>query len=143
MRQRSPIAFAGFVLIVNLAYSDDLKFAWPPLPQSGFIRGRAATKAEFNSGVALFYLESNGKPDGKPLRIEIPQYAFLHDENLRRPVPVIVIPAESHGASKVVGCKGIADGRDHIVTLHELTLLGANVHNMPTPNNRIERTRER
>ena len=114
---------------------------WPPLPASGFIKGRAATKHDVASDQAAFVLESNGKPEGRPLDIDIPQYAFLRDEHTGADVPVIIIQAETNGAAEIVGCIGVADHKVYVVTLAEVRLLGTDSTRLPAPNNALERER--
>ncbi len=114
---------------------------WPPLPATGFIKGRAATKQDVNSGDAAFFLESNGKPEGRPLNIDIPQYALLRDETTGADVPVIIVQAETNGVSDIVGCIAVGNHTLHIATLKEVSLLGTDITNLPAPNNALERER--
>lgn len=115
---------------------------WPPLPSSGFISGRAATKHDIELGNAAFVLESGGKAEGRPLDIAIPQYGLLRDESTGAEIPVIVIQAESNGTIDVVGCVGIADKVVRVATLPELKLLGTDIHKLPPPDASRERSGE-
>jgi hypothetical protein len=104
---------------------------WPQLPTSGFISGRAATKADFISGVAFFYLESNGNPEGVALDIEVPQYAFVVDEESKDNVPVIVMQAETNGVTYVIGCIEVGSNAVRIASLVEARLLGTDINALP------------
>jgi len=128
-------ALVSLTLTVPAA-SDEKQLLWPPLPVTGFIKGRAATTDDVASGAAAFALQSKGKADGRPLDIEIPQYALLRDDKTGRDIPVIIIQAETNGAMEVVGCIGIFDKVVRIATLKEVKLLGTDVHKLPAPNNR-------
>jgi hypothetical protein len=116
---------------------------WPALPTTGFITGRAATRAEFDSGEALFYLEIGGRAVGLPIAVDIPQYAFLRDDTTGELVPVVLLQAESNGVSSIVGCREIDGGGIRVAALRELELLGANPASLPPPNKSLERSRER
>jgi hypothetical protein len=115
---------------------------WPPLPTTGFVSGRSATKAEFESGAALFYLEFGGRPVGLPIAVDIPQYAFLKDDATGELVPVVLLQAESNGVRSIVGCREIEGGGIRVAALHELELLGSSSSSLPPPNTSLERTRE-
>jgi hypothetical protein len=106
------------------------------------VSGRAATRDEFNGGAALFYLETDGRPEGRPIALEIPQYAFLTDDTTGAPVPVILLQAESNGVSSIVGCREIGGGGIRVASLSEIELLGTNAASLPPPNKSFERTRE-
>ena len=94
---------------------------WPELPSSGFLSGRSATKADVESGQAVFSMD--GKGEG-PLQIAIPQYALWTDEQ-GTAHPVIVVQAEqAPGGMQIVGLLN-PDGSHAAATLAELRLLGA------------------
>ena len=115
---------------------------WPALPTTGFVSGRAATKAEFESGTALFYLEAGGRPVGLPIAVDIPQYAFLKDDTSGELVPVILLQAESNGVSLIVGCREVNGGGIRVAALREIELLGPNSASLPPPNKSLERSRD-
>jgi len=56
---------------------------------------------------------------GKPLPIQIPQYALLRDTRKR----VIVVQAEEANGFRLIGIRGL-DGQEAVVTEAELELLG-------------------
>lgn len=94
--------------------------AWPPLPRTGFVAGRAATQADVNSGSAGFAIGGNGVV-GSPLSITIPQYAYFNDNDTT--IPVVLIQAEaSQGKQLAAGKK--ADGSIVAGFLSDFTLLG-------------------
>ena len=95
---------------------------WPELPASGFIEGRVATKADVESGQAIFSMD--GQSVG-PVEIEIPQYALWRDDQGDEH-PVIVVQAEkAPNGMQIVGIKTFG-GQDMAATLPELRLLGTN-----------------
>jgi hypothetical protein len=97
--------------------------AWPPLPTTGFISGRAATDKDVADGNAIFVLKGYGVYFGKPMDIAIPQYAYLTKRG-EKPVPVIVVQAETGGGIKLFGVRGL-DGDKSTARDYELKLLGA------------------
>src|SRR5512133_3565406 len=102
-------------------YSQDSPVKWPLLPKKEFLSGRAATKADVNSGRAAFVAMLDGKPVGKPLPIKIPQYAF-HLDNGKK-IPVIIIQAEQMDDKKYVGAR-LLSGGELVGFLNEFVLLG-------------------
>jgi hypothetical protein len=96
--------------------------AWPPLPSTGFISGRAATNQDVADGKAAFVLKVYGAAVGKPLDLTIPQYAYLMNKG-DKPVPVIVIQAETYRGLKLIGVRDLA-GKTSTVKQADLQLLG-------------------
>jgi hypothetical protein len=93
---------------------------WPPLPGSGFVSGRAANFADVKSGDAAFVLADNRKNIiGKPLPVQIPQYAIVKETNER----AIVIQAEESNGMKIIGVRTI-DGEFWTVLHDDLQWLG-------------------
>ena len=95
---------------------------WPPLPDKGFISGRAATVHDIDEGNAIFVAQSAGTPIGKPLQVTIPQYAYWTNESGAR-LPVIVVQAEKANGANIFGIRDMY-GNDYVCTEPELTLLG-------------------
>jgi len=94
---------------------------WPPLPKTEYVTGRVATKADVESGRAVFVAENNGVLLGKPAGITLPQYAWHRDGTKK--VAVIVIQAEDVGPQRILGAKIVAGG--HLAGLEtEFELLG-------------------
>src|SRR5688572_33057399 len=92
---RNALTFAFIALVattlVDLPVKAQINDVWPELPVSGFIRDRAATKEDVTTGVAAFHLASkNGVPEGHPLEIDVPQYAFHHDAEAGTDTPVVI-----------------------------------------------------
>ena len=77
--------------------------AWPPLPTTGFISGRAATDKDVADGNAVFVLKAYGVYFGKPLDVVIPQYAYLTKRGAK-PVPVIVTHGRIGRRHQAVWC---------------------------------------
>ncbi len=97
---------------------------WPALPQTGFIRGRAAGVADQEAGNAVFVAQVGDQVVGQPIDIVIPQYAFHVDAKTSVRTPVIVLQAERAQGLEVVGYVIIATGDHAIGKLQELELLG-------------------
>ena len=108
-------------LLVLAATSAALAQAWPPLPTTGFITGRAATDKDVTDGNAVFVLKAYGIYFGKPLDDAIPQYGYLTKGGKK--VPVIVIQAEIGKGIKLYGVRGL-DGDKSVARDYELQLLG-------------------
>lgn len=97
---------------------------WPDLSTIKFVSERAATEEDINQGAAVFLLQSGDENIGKPLNIEIPQYAIHIDGETGEKSNVVVIQAEEANGQKVVGAINI-DSNDHMVgLLNEFELLG-------------------
>ncbi len=96
---------------------------WPPLPTSGFIVGRAATKQDVREGSAVFVAEREGKVIGVPVTIDIPQYAVHVDSESGIQTRVIVIQAERAGGIEMIGYRTLA-GQGGVGTRPEFRLLG-------------------
>jgi hypothetical protein len=122
MRVWLATVLVSFGLLAALAPA--LAQPWPPLPATGFTKGRPATDEDVAAGNAVFVLKQYGKYFGKPLDIAIPQYAYLIQKG-DKPVPVIVIQAEQERNLKLFGVRGL-DGETLTVKEPELQLLGAN-----------------
>lgn len=97
---------------------------WPDLPDTCYVSGRAATVADVKAGCAVFVASSNGKLIGKPLDIEIPQYAIHTDRKTGKKTRVIVIQAETAQGMKLVGYKIVGSKRKVVDSLGSLRLLG-------------------
>ena len=103
------------------AISAALAQAWPALPTTGFIAGRAATDRDVTEGNAVFALRAYGTPFGKPLDIVIPQYAYLIKNGAKR--PVIVVQAEEGKGIRLYGVRDL-DGKASTARATEVQLLG-------------------
>ncbi len=90
--------------------------AWPPLPKTGFIAGRAATEADVQAGNAAF------AAGGQPVRIPVPQYAFHVDDKGSR-TPGIIIQAEEAGGVRMLGMRELK-GEVIVGLYQEFELLG-------------------
>ena len=94
---------------------------WPPLPDSGFISGRAATEGDVHAGNAVFVLRSDGRLVGEPLPLTIPQYVIHVSDGDRW--PAILVQAEGAGDQEIVGIRYL-DGSLGAATIGELALHG-------------------
>lgn len=116
---RGLIAF----LLVFLGYSDAIAQVWPTLPNTGFISGRSATLDDIADGNAIFVAKLGDVPSGVPLKIVIPQYAYLIAESGKK-TPVIVVQAEEANGVTMIGVRDF-EGNGHIATEAEFQFLGA------------------
>jgi hypothetical protein len=105
---------------------------WPPLPSVGFIKGRAAGRADVAAGVAAFSLElPDGHSAGVPITLQIPQYAIWHDQKTHADVPVIIIQAEMRGALHIIGFKRVKGGGLGVAPQAEFSMLGTDRTKLP------------
>ena len=79
------------------------KVAWPDLSEVKFVAKRSATEADINDGAAVFLLQSEGENIGKPMSLEIPQYAIHKDSETGEKSKVVVIQAEEANGQQVIG----------------------------------------
>lgn len=106
---------------------------WPDLPASGFVSGRAATEDDVKAGNAVFVLRSRGQLVGKPLKLEVPQYAIHVDAESGQQTPGFIIQAESAGDQSLVGFLELP-GRTMLAgTLPEFKLLGTKRPDLAMP----------
>ncbi|MGH7026136.1 hypothetical protein [Brevundimonas sp.] len=101
--------------------------AWPSLPTSGFMLGRAATAADIDLGDAVFSQATNDGLKVEPCPIAIPQYALWQDED-GSTHPVFVVQAEKHVSDPtgepIYGLRTF-DGEEIVASCEEVRLLGA------------------
>lgn len=93
--------------------------AWPELPTTGFVTGRAATPEDVEKGDAVFSM--NGV--GKPATLAVPQYVYWRDDAGKRHLRVLVQAENAPNGIVIVGLRDAA-GRDEAATADELDLLG-------------------
>jgi len=98
--------------------------SWPELPSSGFVSGRFATEEDVEAGNAAFVLKAGNDYVGKPLTLEIPQYAIHTDPESGTKTAGILIQAESAGDQQLVGLLVLRDDSFLAGTLPEFQLLG-------------------
>jgi len=133
---RRTSRFAVIALVASAVVDSPAKAqtsdVWPELPTSGFIRGRTATKEDVTTGVAAFHLASkDGIPEGRPLEIDVPQYAYHQDEEAGIDTPVIIIQAETNGDMSVIGYMEAKTAIIGVGTLPEFRLLGTDRSKLP------------
>ena len=97
--------------------------AWPPLPTTGFLSGRPASKQDVSEGNAVFVAEREGAVIGVALTIDIPQYAVHVDQDSGVRTRVILIQAERAEGIEMIGYRTLA-GEHGVATLAEFELLG-------------------
>ncbi|WP_448652379.1 hypothetical protein ACSHWC_02335 [Pseudomonas fluorescens] len=116
------LLLATLSLASTLAAADTI--AWPDLPTSCFVSGRSATSADVDTGCAAFLINVQGKAAGKPIKLDIPQYAVHVDETSGKETPVIIIQAEENGEIKAVGYRELGTEQLGAALLREVRLLG-------------------
>ncbi len=123
------VLLGSFVLFNPLSYSNtdgnksNKKFSWPSLPATGFIKGRAATKADVDKRQAVFaYL--NGKTKSTPIDIQLPQYGLIKNQQTNKMIPVIVLQAEVVQGQEMIGYIVIANNLRAVTTRKNIKLLG-------------------
>lgn len=100
---KSPIRFLALaVLAVTSVAASDEPRTWPDLDDFGFVAGRAATKADFEEGRAVFLLRSDEESAGIPLEIEIPQCAYHTNSKTNERTAVVIVQAEEDDAYDIV-----------------------------------------
>jgi hypothetical protein len=104
--------------------------AWRETP---CIRGRAATEDDANAGRAVFYLDLSEGQESRPVDLDLPRCAILHEED-EDDLPVIVIQAEegnngTDAVQLIAGYRPLTGGSG-ICMLYQLELL-------PEPNHRF------
>ncbi|WP_131871209.1 MULTISPECIES: hypothetical protein [unclassified Bradyrhizobium] len=90
------------------------------MPTYGFISGRPAQKEDVSKGDAIFVAAVNDVVIGKPLPLQIPQYALLRDKQER----VILVQAEEANGIKLFGLRTL-DGKEMVAKDTDVDLLGA------------------
>jgi hypothetical protein len=99
---------------------NDRETMWPPLPTSGFLKGRPAKQDDVTQGNAAFML-----PGSQAMNIVIPQYGYHNDPDSGKRVPGIVIQAErAPDGKELAGMKRLDDGSFVVGLIKEFTLLG-------------------
>lgn len=118
------LAFMLCVISVSAAASD---VAWPKLSKVGHVAGRAATDADLAKGNAVFVLKSDGAQVGKPIKVQIPQYAMHVEAKTGKKTPVVLVQAEEGQGIRMAGYVSVRDGEKAVCLLSELKLLGTAV----------------
>ena len=80
---------------------------------------RPAAPEDVDNGTAVFAAGENGQGYGKPLDIEIPQYAYFRQEDKY----VIVLQAENYDGQSIIGAETF-DGEKVVGLIEEFDLLG-------------------
>lgn len=111
--------FLGFSASTAGAVTD----SWPELPRTGFITGRAAEEADIDRGDAVFVSRFGGVLSGKPVGLQIPQFAYLIGPD-GVGTPVVVVQVEANEKGTFFGLRD-ADGNAYVATEHEVELLGS------------------
>tara|TARA_R110002124_G_scaffold208798_5_gene375157 strand:+ start:547 stop:906 length:360 start_codon:yes stop_codon:yes gene_type:complete len=101
--------------------------AWPTLPISGFMLGRAATTSDIDTGDAVFSQATNDGLKAEIYPVDIPQYALWLDE-VGATHRVFVVQAEKHISNSrsepIMGLRTF-DGEKIVALKGEVRLLGA------------------
>jgi hypothetical protein len=97
---------------------------WPPLSNYPGVSGRAATTADVDAKKAVFVLQADGQPIGRPLAIKVPQYAFHIEEGTKHRTPCVIIQAEEARGQQLIGCRKLPEGELLVAMVSEFELLG-------------------
>jgi hypothetical protein len=97
---------------------------WPDLSKFPSLRNHVATQDEVNAGRAVFILQGRNGPIGKPIDMELPQYAYHIDKAKGTKTPGIIIQAEEAKGQKLIGFVALPDETHMVAMLEEFELLG-------------------
>jgi hypothetical protein len=100
--------FILFLLSLFGATAGAQQTVWPPLPTTGYIAGRAATKEDVAAGRAVFVAARGNVVIGRPMSIQVPQYAWSTADGKKE--PAVIIQAEEAGGQKLVGARLVSGG---------------------------------
>ena len=99
---------------------DDLgPIAMPTWRETPCVRERTATEDDAKAGRAAFYLALSERQESRPIDLDLPRCAVLHDEN-EGDLPVIVIQAEegNNGSGAVEGHRRLSTHKGRYRNLH-------------------------
>ncbi|MCW7475587.1 hypothetical protein [Leptospira levettii] len=122
-----PIKIFTFLIlfILNCQNGENkMNIEWPNLSNYKAISGRIATEKDIDDGIAVFSLKLDGKYVGKPMDIDIPQYAIHIDNETKEETPCVVIQAEISELDELIGCVNIKDNSHLVGMKNEFNLLG-------------------
>lgn len=102
------------------------EFIWLKLPESGFVKGRLATREDYYLGNASFFSVPVEDPNIPATDIKIPQYALYRKKRWLK-VPCIIIQAEGKNKNYLIGYKNLLNGENDVGWIDEFELLGDNV----------------
>jgi hypothetical protein len=97
---------------------------WAKLSEFPSFRNRLATQEDINAGRAAFLVPGQRGPAGKPMDLEVPQYAYHVGKEKRIKIPGILIQAVEVNGVKIVAFASLPDRKFHIATIDEFQLLG-------------------
>jgi hypothetical protein len=100
--------FFPIVLSFFGATASAQQIAWPSLPTTGYVKGKAATKDDVAAGKAVFVAARGEVVIGKPIPIQVPQYAWSTADGKKE--PAIIIQAEEAGGQKLIGARLLSGG---------------------------------
>lgn len=88
------------------------------------IQGRPATEDDANAGRAVFHLDLSEGQESRPIDLDLPRCAILHEED-EDDLPVIVIQAEegNNGTPQLIAGYRLLTGGSGICMLYQLELL--------------------
>jgi hypothetical protein len=97
------------------------------------LRGRVATEDDANGGRAVFYINLSEGQESRPVDLDLPRCAILHEEG-EDDIPVIVIQAEegNNGTVQLLAGYRPLTGGSGICMLNQLELLPEPDHRFAT-----------
>jgi hypothetical protein len=99
--------------------------AWPDLPKTCYVKGRAGNVSDVRNHCGAFVATSkDGKMIGKALKVVVPQYAYHIDPKTKKKTPVILLQAEDAMGIPIAGFQVVGGGGMMVDTLGSLELLG-------------------
>ena len=97
---------------------------WPDLSTIKYVSQRHAVASDIDSGAAVFLLQSEGINIGKPIPIEIPQYAIHSDGETGVRSYVVIVQAEEANGQKIIGALNVETQEFMAGLLYEFEFLG-------------------
>jgi hypothetical protein len=94
-------------LLLSVSVLGEPKVLWPDLTNIKYVSKRHAVESDISNDAAVFLLKSNGIYIGKPMSIDIPQYAIHTDGESGVKTNVIIIQAEEANGQQVLGALNI------------------------------------
>ena len=112
---------------------------WGPIAMANWretpcIQGRTATEDDAKAGRAVFYFDLSEGQRSRPVDLDLPRCAILHEED-EAGLPVIVIQAEEgdNGTLQLIAGFRPLTGGNGICMLYQLELIPAPDHRFAQP----------
>ena len=113
-----------FSLFLSVSVFGETNVFWPDLSTIKYVSKRHAVASDIDNGAAVFLLQSDGKNIGKPILIEIPQYAIHLDGETGVRSYVVIVQAEEANGQKIVGALNVETKEFMAGLMNEFEFLG-------------------